>query len=44
MQIDWRRNEMARVPRALGPMSRVLAKKTQPSKKKKMEERDLSQP
>lgn len=43
MQIDWRRKDIARVPRALGFMNRVLAKKRQPHRKQKMDMRHLAQ-
>jgi hypothetical protein len=36
--------ELMRVPRALGFMNRVDAKKPQPQKKKKIETIDFSQP
>lgn len=39
-----RKNETARVPRALGFMDRVLAKTKHPTRKEDIEVRDFSQP
>ena len=44
IQIDWRRKDTPRVPRALGFMSRVFAKNRQPIRNQNMELRDLAQP
>lgn len=44
MHIDCRKKEVERVPRALGPMSRVVENVKQPIMKKDIETRDLSQP
>jgi hypothetical protein len=44
MQIACTMKELIRVPRALGCINRVDAKKTQPQRKQKIERRDFTQP
>lgn len=44
IQMLCSRKDEASVPRALGPISRVLAKTKQPHRKQAMLTRDLSQP
>jgi hypothetical protein len=44
IQMDWRRKDVASVPRAFGEMRRVFAKVKQPRRKQAIETMDLSQP